>query len=405
MIFKLAWRNVWRNKIRSGVLLLAITFGLWGGISAMGIMSGMNDQRIQNFLKTQVSHIQIHNPDFVQDRDITKTLENPEKHLQKIRNYPKVKGAASRLVVNGMISSPTNSSGVQINGINPDDEKQVTNLYQKIRKGSYFGKADKTSVLIGDKLAGQLGVKKGSKVVLNFQDTNGEITSGAFTIVGTFETSNAQFDKSQVFIPKTKAFDLLDQKGIIHEIAIFLKDKKQTPEIVDQLKAKMPESYLVQSWRDIKPSLAYINDFSTQMLYFILIIILLGLAFGILNTMLMAVMERTRELGMLLAVGMDKLSVFRMVILETIFLSIQGGILGLLISSGTIKYFGEQGINLGAFSEGMASFGYTDKIYPVLDFYHYPLIAGLVILTALLSAIYPAWKALKLNPAEAIRHF
>ncbi len=403
MVTKLAWRNVWRNKTRSAVLLLAITFGLWGGISAMGVMSGMNHQRIKDFLETQVSHIQIHHPDYVKDQDVNKTLDKPDKHLKRINDYPKLKAVTSRTVVNGMISSPTNSTGVKINGISPANEKNVTTIHKKVIKGSYFKTNKRNPVLISKKLADQMGVSKGSKVVLNFQDFSNEITSGAFTVIGLFKTSNAQFDKTNAFIPKQKLQALLGKKDIIHEIAIYLDNREATKKVADKLSSNLPDSYKVQTWRDIQPSLAYINDFNTQLLYFIMVIILLGLAFGIMNTMLMAIMERTRELGMLMAVGMSKNRVFRMVITETIFLSFQGGIIGILIGFGTVEYFGSQGISVAAFSEGLSSFGYGDKIFPFLALYNYPIIAGLVILTALLSSIYPAWKALKLNPAEAIR--
>lgn len=369
----------------------------------MGIMEGMNTQRIRNFLKTQVSHIQVHNPDFVQEQDVQKYLAGSEDYLQQIRNYPEVEGAAERVVVNGMASSPTNSSGVDIKGIKPKAEKQVTNIHQNLKDERYFDEKTRNPVVMGKKLAEQLGVEQGSKVVLNFQNLEGDITAGSFTIAGLFETSNAQFDKTTIFIPIEKARALLEKPNIAHEIAIFLKDREAVDKFLPQLNKNLPEGYLAQSWRDIQPSLAYINDFSTQMLYFIMLIILLGLAFGIINTMLMAVMERTRELGMLMAVGMSKAKVFRMVIIETTFLALQGAVFGLLIGWLTIQYLGTYGINLANLSEGLSSFGYSEKVYPMLANFHYPVIAGLVFLTAILSAIYPAIKALKLKPAEAIR--
>jgi putative ABC transport system permease protein len=141
----------------------------------------------------------------------------------------------------------------------------------------------------------------------------------------------------------------------------------------------------------------------SQMLYFIIGIILLALAFGIVNTMLMAVMERTRELGMLMAVGLHKAKIFGMIVLETILLSVQGAILGMALGWLTIRYLSQTGINLSQFSSGLSSFGIGEHLYPALDPNQYPLIAGLVLLTALLAAIYPAIKALSLKPAAAIR--
>lgn len=404
MIPKLAWRNVWRNKIRSGVILAAITFGLWGGISAMGIMKGLNDQRVANFLNTQTSHIQVHDTAYVQEKEVSKTLDHSQKHLEVINQQSRISGASGRLVVNGMASSPVSTAGVTIKGINPDQETEVTTIHDNIVEGQYFKQADvRNPVIIGQALADQLSIDLDSKLILKFQTIAGEMTSGAFTVVGVFKTSNSSFDESTVFIDLADAQKLTGSKEAIHEIAVILKDRGKTDQMVAQLSELLPAAYKVRSWRDIRPGMAYVNDFSSQILYFVILIILLALAFGIINTMLMAVMERTRELGMLMAVGLNKTRVFTMIVLETIFLSLQGAILGMGIGWLTINYLSERGINLSQFSEGLASFGIGDKIYPVLDPSQYPTIAVLVLITALVSAIYPAIKALSLKPAEAIR--
>ncbi|HIB90533.1 TPA: FtsX-like permease family protein [Candidatus Poribacteria bacterium] len=170
----------------------------------------------------------------------------------------------------------------------------------------------------------------------------------------------------------------------------------------EELRGNYPD-LTIRSWDEISPELGYANELMGTAILIFIGIIMLALAFGIINTMLMAVLERKRELGMLMSVGMNRLKVFTMIVVETIFLALMGGPLGLAFGYFTIQYFGTNGIDLSIVGEGMESFGVGMIVYTSMEAAKYAEVGIMVIITAILSSIYPAYKALKLNPAEAVR--
>ena len=213
---------------------------------------------------------------------------------------------------------------------------------------------------------------------------------------------------AQVFIQRKDVDHLLEIPGEIHEIALITDDRKEfiedkltkvnaLPVIADN------EGVKVETWSQIAPDIQFFAETIASSSRVVMVIILLALAFGIINTMLMAVLERTRELGMLMSVGMNKLKIFTMIMLETVFLTFVGAPVGLITGWGLITYFGKQGIDMGVFTEGSEQFGFSSIVYPELPATSYQEIIIMVIATALLSAIYPAYKALQLNPSEAVR--
>ncbi|MBT8194801.1 MAG: ABC transporter permease, partial [Bacteroidia bacterium] len=251
-------------------------------------------------------------------------------------------------------------------------------------------------------LAEYLNVKLKSKVVLTMQDKEGNITQVAFKIVGLFETNNAIFDEAFVF---ARANDLIRECELdtaYHELAIYLNNPDDVNATTAQL-AKMNPNALVEDWRKIAPELELIESASGINLFIVSIIIMVALLFSIINTMLMAVLERYKELGVLMAIGLNKLKVFYMIVLETIMLSLVGGPLGLLIGYLTIEYFQVYGIDFSRFSEGLREFGVNAVIRPIVQSEEYFILAGIVIITAIIGAIYPAIKAIRLKPVEAIR--
>jgi ABC-type lipoprotein release transport system permease subunit len=190
--------------------------------------------------------------------------------------------------------------------------------------------------------------------------------------------------------------------GSAHELAIRLEDDGELNAMLSQLETKYPD-LSIMSWKDIQPELGMITEWLDVMLYFVMVIILLALGFGIVNTMLMVVMERVKELGMLMAIGMNRLRVFTMIMLETIFLSLTGGVIGMALAALLVNYFGNTGINLKAFAQGFEAMGYNPMLYPQIGTAFYFSITVLIILTAIVASIYPAIKALRMNPAEALR--
>jgi putative ABC transport system permease protein len=404
MIASIAWKNVWRNKTRSLVVIIATVLGLIGGTFAGAFMFGMIEQRLGAAVDKEVSHIQLHNPSFPENNEIGFTISNPDSVCRILAGMEGVKAVSGRTKIMGMIASANSSGGVQIYGINPEEEKKVTTLYQAIPDtcGNYFTTGNKNQIVLGAKLAEKLKVKLRSKIVLRFQDTTGNIIEAAFKIAGIYNTYNDMFDDKTVFIRKTDLSFLLSGPAPVHEIAIYLSDPANYEKTQAKISTRFP-GLLVQSWKEISPELALIVDVVDQMIYIFLGIILLALAFGIVNTMLMAVLERTKELGMLMSIGMNRSRVFRMIMTETIWLTCTGGIIGMFFSYLLIAFFHQRGIDLSVVGRGMEALGYESVIYPSIHMTYYIVLSVMILLTGILSSIYPARKALKIQPAEAIK--
>lgn len=403
MLIAVAWRNIWRSKTRSLVILVAICLGLASGIFYMGFYKGMVDQRINSAIKTEASHIQIHHKEYLNNPDKKFVIADADSVVNTIKSVPGVKATSSRIIVNTMIQSPTTGAGVKVAGIVPEDEKQVTNLYTKIVEGSYFDGEKRNPIVIGKKLAEKLKVKLKSKVVITLQDMQGNMTGAAFKVEGIYETSNTAFDETCVFVRKSDLSRvLLMNNNSCHEIAVLLNNNDELTQVDQELQSKFPKLD-VKTWREIMPEVSLVeNSFGLTMVIF-MAIILLALLFGIINTMLMAVLERTKELGMLMAIGMNKVRVFMMILLETVMLSLFGGLWGILLGWLLNLYFGVKGIDLGAWATAYKSMGFDTLVYTKLPMSVSMEIAVMVIVTGILASIYPALKALKLKPAEAVR--
>lgn len=402
MLFIISWRNVWRNKLRSLLIMGAIAFGLWGGIVSIALMLGMVDQRMTATIETRISHIQIHHEKFMENKEMKYLLPDSLHVLETVQNEASIKAAAGRLVVTGMASSAANGTGAEINGIDPAQEKQVTNLYTKLVEGDYFETQTRNPVIIGQSLAERLKIKLKSKVVLTMQSKEGDITAGAFRVVGIFKTSSTPFDEGNVFVLRSDLERIVGLPNQLHEIAIVLDDFEQAETVANTLNQQWPH-LAVDTWRELAPDLEYMIEMMDQSAMIFLGVILIGMLFGIVNTMLMAVLERVRELGMLMAVGMNKLRVFVMIVLETIYLAITGGAVGLLLGALTVQYLGQVGLDLSFAADGLESYGYDSIIYTKMTLEYYVMLSGMVIVMAVFAALYPARKALKLNPATAIR--
>lgn len=416
MILKIAWRNVWRSKTRSAVVILAVAVGVWALSFVLSFSNGITYTYINNAIRDQFSHLQLHHPKFPEDKNSKFYLENATEVLTKIRQMPAVEATTARVIASGMISSARTARGVQIIGVYPETETQVTHFEKNIVEGEYFKPGHSNQVLISQRIAEKLKVKLRSRIVLTFQNMDGDITAAAFRVAGMFNTGNMLTDDVQVFV---QADDLkqnlmihanendstanlsLENQDFVHEIAIFLKDSKTVGEVKKSLQATFPEA-LVQDYWELSPDIELYETQINTSNTIIIVIFMLALIFGIINTMLMAVLERYKELGMLMAIGMNKGKVFWMIVLETLMLGLVAAPLGLGLGFLTVHLLQDTGIDLSAFAKGLERFGIETTIYPEMDGLLYFQIATAVFITTLLASLYPARKAVKLQPVEAL---
>ncbi len=405
MIWIVSWRNVWRNKLRSSVIIVAVCLGVFAGVFTMAFYRGMANQRLKSAIKTEVSHIQIHAPEFMKVNEVDNFIDSADARLKFIRGQNGVEAASKRLIVNAIINSAEIGSGVRLFGVVPENESEVTDIKARLTEGNYLEDIKRgRPILIGKKLSEKLSIKIGSKLVIGMLDLHGQPVYNQFRVGGIFHTSSNVYDETNVFIDY---YDLLSMAGLpegsAHELAVYMGNTEDSFPLAHLLKTRYP--YLdISEWNQILPELGYLTETMDLYMYIFIIIILLALGFGIVNTMLMVVLERIHELGMLMAVGMNKIRIFRMIMLETVFLSLTGGIIGIILGIIVSKIYSTKGIDLsGLYGEGLAAIGYDSIIYTVIQLKMIIGVTLLVILTGILSSVFPALKALRLNPAEAVR--
>ena len=472
MIWSIAWKNVWRNKKRSLVVIVAVTLGIICGVLLVGVMEGWVRQRLNDAIYNEVSHIQIHNSDFIKNEEIDLTIRNLDEITQSIDSLPELSGFVKRTKIIAMANTPWANTGVIIYGIDPEKEKQVTGIYKKIVAGGgkYLDAQSPGDILISDKTAEILKLKQyivtdsvleklreekvpltilteletlkdmrfrspkdfrealrkkfskkeldrfgllitdkaqdyriRNKVQIAISDLAGTPIQGIFRVCGIYKTTNTGFDQTAVYVNAGELAKLYGGNEILtHEIAVLLTNIDDAGKVKEKL-SRVSGDNSVRTWKELAPDAAMMNDFMI-LYYFIYIgIIMLALAFGIINTMLMAILERTKELGMLMAIGMNHKRIFKMIMLETIFLTMVGAAAGMLSGWAIIAVLGKTGIHFAGWGEGFEAIGFAARVYPVVTLEFFLFTTIMVIVTAIISSVWPARKALKLKPVEALK--
>ena len=424
MLLFIAWRNIWRNPVRSILTISALAGGLVMVILYAALLEGMSRQMVKYATEISIGHIQVHRQGFIDDQDLYATL--PWSYLQSIeRDVPGIH-VAPRLYAAGLASSGETSTGVLIKAVDPRREPAVTQMLGHVRRGEVNLRiADTTAdgltrynVVIGAQLAKNMKIGPGSELVLVTQAADGSIGNALYRIAAVLKPLEPNFDRMGVLMSIEAYQQLMYLEDGFHELAVRLDDITQLDTIQTALEHKLKSlvaeqpldelggAPVVRNWHQLVPAISDMLELSRTM-SLIVGLIVIGLAsLGMLNTMLMAVHERTHEFGILLAIGMKRGWLLLMVLFESFFLALVSALAGALIGSVIAAYFEEHGID---FSQSMPDgYDWAGMVFePVMKGYLEPsqvLNASiLMIVIAMLSSLIPSWRTVRLKPAEVMR--
>jgi putative ABC transport system permease protein len=413
-LLHLAWRNIWRNRRRTCITLAAIAVGYAMLLFVACLMAGLRWQMVENGTSLILSQIQMDAPGYYPNRSIQKTIggekgTNVSALLAAVTADRRVYAAAPRVYGEGLVSAGDRSAGVELLGVVPSQEQRVTLLQTQIIKGSYLTARIPKSLAIGDKLAKTIGVRIGSEIVLLTQAADGSMGNELYTVGGIFHTGIDAMDLGLVFMPLSSLQELLQlAPGRIHEIGIKLNDVTEATAVASALQTRLAAIVPVRAmaWPELAPELAAYVQFNRGITFVLFIIFFLLAVIGIMNTMLMAVFERTRELGMLMALGMRPFQVIGLILAEAAGLAGASLLLGAAIGAPVLWYLQVHGLDLGGSTGEVISLAGVvvgHLWYGRQDFTAYGQAAVGLAATAIVSALYPAWRAAHFRPTEAIR--
>jgi len=403
MIVQLAWRNIWRNRVRSLSVVLAISVGLFGTLFVSAISHGMINRIIRSTIDNNISDIQVHSEEYVISEELSDVFLKEDVQPVIDANSGVIESYAYRVRVEAMASSANGSYQVTVLGIDKEREIMVTSIHELIVEGEYFDTETKLKeICVGRKLVEELDVRLGSKIVLSFADVEGNIMYESFKITGIYKSNHSEFDKVTTYVLQEDIIPILKTgTSNFHEAALRVSED-HLDHVYSNLKQELP-GFEVKRWFEINKTLRAMSSMMDLSTFIMITIVLIALIFGVINTMLMVVMERRKELGMLRALGMNNYLIGRMIVLETVFLSIIGGVLGNALTLFAVKWFGSRGIKYESAAEGLEQMGMGDTLYPELAVQTYLAITLLILVTALIASIFPVRRVFRQNIAETLR--
>lgn len=386
--------------------MTAIIIGVWNMIFLGALMRGISDEMVRNGISTLTGHIQIHHKGYRNDPVIENSMADPEVVKTALKKtLPKGARWAARVRVNAIASNARHTAGVTFVGIDPAHEAGVSFIGKAVTEGRYLREDDKYGIVAGKALVDKFETKLGHKLVLMSQDTDREVASRAFRIIGIFRAEMQATEKQFVFVSKTSAQHMLKLKNSISEISIMLPGQEEVRQVADNLQADLPSAdYEVQTWQELLPIIiAYLNIYDGFM-YIWFIVVFIAMGFGIVNTTLMAVFERMREFGLFKALGMKPGWIVKEVLAESFFLLLMGTAIGNILSFLSVFALSGSGIDLSSLAAGLEFAGMSRVIYPAI-YIHDVIVANLMVfILGLLVSVYPAVKAARFTPVEALAH-
>ena len=408
----MAWRNVWRNWRRTVIAVIAIALGLAFILLYEGMLGGMNESLYGNTVKLQGGHVQVHAPGFREkaNRLPLLPLADPGAAVEAALAQPKVVAVAQRIETGGMVSNREGTMPVVITGIEPEQEAPVSLVVENVVQGRWLEGNDEDVLLIGQAMAEQLEVTVGDRVTLVGRATHQQMRRRTMTIVGIYDLGIAELEKSMVYVSLLEAQTLFDLRGQATEVAVHLEQVGQEPPVVERLQTALP-GHEVDAWDTLDPSTKQMMEIEAQVMNLFGLIILLIAGVGILNLMLMAVFERTREIGLLAAMGLKRRETVALFLLEGVMIGLLGALAGSVLGGVIGAYFGRVGIDwmslyggvdVGEFGELIGLMG--DRLYLRIGIGVLVERALTVGVIAALASLYPAWQASRREPAEALHY-
>jgi len=406
---KMAWRNIWRNPRRSILTMAAVTFACLLLVFMFSFQFGSYDTMIDFAVRIQTGYLQIQAKNYQDKKDIRLVVPDPEAVGRLLDEISEVEAYTYRANAFSLISSKERTYGIMVVGIDPKKEAGVSTLKDLVRKGEYLDETDTDQALIGKLLAANLQVDIGDELVVLGQGLDGSIAATVVRVKGIFSSGQDTFDRSAIHIPLSTFQDVYSMQGAVHEVVVMgrnLDDLVEVKEVVAAGIKKLSNAHtlVVLDWMEIMPGLIQginMDLISGMIFYFILIVVV---AFSILNTFLMAILERTREFGVMMAVGTTPGRLTRLLLMESAVMTLVGVFAGILLGSLITWYFQVHGIAFAGAGEIMKQFGIPDRMYPRLSWLSVSIGPGAVFFITFLTALYPALKVRRLRPVEAMTH-
>ncbi len=405
MLITLAFRNLWRNRRRTLLTLSAMVVSASLLILALGVFSGMFKDMLASATEQYYGHMVLAHPDYHLRRDLFSHMPVEIVDQPPLNQSLEIKGKSPRLRGFGLLSHLETSQPVELLGIIPELEQQVTSLQQQITAGHYPTETDRNGALIGQGLARKMKVQTGDELVFVTQAADGSIGNDLLIISGIFATGDSRHDNNLVLVPLPWLQQVLVLPGRIHEVAMVVANPMIAAQVADRINPLLPENIEILDWGDLLPEMSEVIAAYDVSRMIIVTILYLATGLGILNTFFMSVMERTREFGILMAQGMRPWAIRSLVLLETAMLAGIALAIGLLLGAAMTLYMQQIGIDLTGYITPVTYAGGTilPRLHAVFESGNFLVPAGMLLLISLLAGFLPANRAARLDPVAAVR--
>ena len=401
ILIMLAWRNLWRNHRRTLIMLGAVVVGVWAMIFMTALTMGMVNDMIEDSISVLPGHVQVHHPDYLDDPNIANLLPMSGEAIERAFGSAGFRAWSARIKVPAVVSSERESRGVTLLGIDPQREEAMSFVDYASVDGRFLEGPGDDGLVIGRKLADDLETELGKRVVLMSQDPDNDIADRGFRVVGLFRADVQAYEEQYVFAGLDTVQDLLRAGDRVTSVVVLGEDYRNVEPVYQKVRALVDDSVAVSRWTELD---TYLGTMLRVMDGFVLvwvIVIFLALSFGLVNTLVMAVFERVREIGLMLALGMKPSSILGQIVIESMMLLVIGLAIGNLLAWATIKPL-ESGIDISVVAEGMAMMGAASVLYPQLRVEDVVLANAVVLILGFFASLSPAWRASRFQPIEAI---